>query len=232
MSFVGQLGEQNADLFEAFWAHPFLRGLHDGTLPRECVIHYVGQDHQYLNAFIRCFGSGVARSPDREWMGWFHDQIGFLLADEQHPHHVMCQAVGISYDDVRQEALVPSAQAYVDHLAVCAADTLGVLLAGMLPCPWTYIWAASRALREEPPGADNPFLGWWEFYASEQCHGILAEFQRGTDALAEQAGPAERARMERAFVRSCHHEVRFWEMAWSLETWTPPTGRPVEAAAR
>ena len=30
---------------------------------------------------------------------------------------------------------------------------------------------------------------------------------------------AERARMERAFELSCRHEIRFWQMAWSLERW-------------
>jgi len=44
------------------------------------------------------------------------------------------------------------------------------------------------------------------------------------DELAAAAGPAERERMERAFVASCHYEIRFWEMAWSLEDWTPPNG--------
>lgn len=224
MSFSEELGVQHADVFNAFWQHPFLRGLHDGTVPRECVIHYVGQDHQYLNAFIRCYGAGIARSPDREWMAWFHDQIRFLLEDEQHPHHVMCRAVGISYDKVRQEQLGPSAQAYVDHMESCSRDTLGVLLAGMLPCPWTYVWAATRALREDPPASDNPFLGWWEFYGSSACQDIVGEFRARVDALAFDAGTAERARMARAFDRSCRHEVRFWEMAWSQETWALPEG--------
>lgn len=227
MTFSAELGHQHADLFTAFWEHPFLRGLHDGTLPPECVIHYVGQDHQYLSAFVQCFGMGVALSPDRRWMRWFHDQIGFLLDDEQHPHHVMCQAVGIRYDDVRQEDLVPSAQAYVDHMKACGRDTLGVLLAGMLPCPWTYIWAGTRAMTDDPPAADNPFSGWWAFYGSQECQGILTAFRDGVDELADQAGPSERARMARAFERSCHYEVRFWEMAWSLETWTPPRSAAV-----
>ncbi|QBI18764.1 thiaminase II [Egibacter rhizosphaerae] len=231
MSFSADLGAKHKDLFESFWAHPFLRGLHDGTLPRECVIHYVGQDHQYLNAFIRCYGLGVARSPDRRWMAWFNEQIRFLLEDEQHPHHVMCEAVGISYDDVRQEDLVPSAQAYVNHMELCARDSLPVLMAGLLPCPWTYIWACTRAMSEDPPANDNPFHGWWAFYATDEVQNLLAEFQRGVDELAERASPSERDRMARAFERSCHHEVRFWEMAWSLESWTPPRGKTMIGTA-
>lgn len=222
ISLSTELGRRHADLFTAFWEHPFLRGLHDGTVPAACVVHYVGQDHQYLNAFIRCYGAGVAMSPDREWMTWFSDQVRFLLEDEQHPHHVMCDAVGITYDSVRQQTLAPSAQAYVDHIDRCARDTLGVLLAALLPCPWTYVWAGTRAMTDDPPAPDNPFSGWWEFYGSEQCQGILTEFRTRVDRLAEQAGPAERVRMARAFELSCHHEVRFWQMAWTLEQWSTP----------
>ena len=52
----------------------------------------------------------------------------------------------------------------------------------------------------------------------------LADTARRAVELAAAAGPAERERMERAFVASCHYEIRFWEMAWSLEDWTPPNG--------
>lgn len=222
MSFTEELRRRNDDLFVAFWEHPFLRGLHDGTVPRESVIHYMGQDHQYLSAFIRCYGLGISRSPDRTWMAWFADHIRFLLEDEQHPHRVMCQAVGISYDSVRQQELAPSAQAYVDHMEVSAHDTLGVLLAALLPCPWTYIWAGTRAMNEDPPVPDNPFHGWWAFYGSDELQGRLSDFCARVDFLADHAGPAERERMARAFALGCHYEVRFWQMALSLEEWRAP----------
>jgi thiaminase (transcriptional activator TenA) len=221
VSFTGELRDRNDDLFIAFWEHPFLRALHDGSLPGDCVVHYVGQDHQYLTAFIRCYGAGISRSPDRTWMAWFVDQIRFLLEDEQHPHHVLCDAVGISYDSVRQRALAPTAQAYVDHMESCARDTLGVLMAALLPCPWTYVWAGARAMREAPPSPANPFHGWWAFYGADERQGIVDEFRTRVDQLADEAGPAERRRMARAFALGCQYEVRFWDMAWSLEDWRP-----------
>ncbi|MEJ3651550.1 TenA family protein [Actinomycetes bacterium KLBMP 9759] len=230
MSFTAELRAQNDDLFTEFWEHPFLRGLHDGSLGVEQVTHYVGQDHQYLNAFLRCYGHGITRSPDRAWVAWFNDQIRFLLEDEQHPHHVLCDAVGIRYDEVLQQELAPSAQAYVHHMESAAHDSLGVLLSALLPCVWTYIWAGTRAMTEEPPAADNPFRGWWEFYASATCRLTLENFRSRIDQLAEEAGPAERARMARAFTLGCRHEVRFWEMAWSLESWASARREPLTAA--
>lgn len=205
-------------LFEAFWAHPYLAGLRDGTAPAAAVVHYVGQDHQYLTAFMRCYGLGAAIAPDRDWIAFFNDQTSFLLHDETHAHQALCEAVGVSYADAQVDRLAPSAQAYVNHLMSSAHDSLGVLLAALMPCPWTYIWSGAR-YRAEGPTADNPYAGWWEFYGSDDSQALLVEFARRLDLLAAHAGPAELARMERAFEDSCHHEIRFWQMAWTQETW-------------
>jgi thiaminase/transcriptional activator TenA len=219
-SFTAALGEDCSGLFEAFWQHPAVAGLRDGSLPAECVRAYVGQDYQYLTAFMRCYGLGIALSPDRDWVSWFHDQVAFLLADETHPHRVLCQAIGERYEDVQQRQLAPTAQGYVDHMLAAGHDTLGILLAALLPCAWTYIWAATRYVDETPPAEDHPFGGWWWFYASPDSQQLLQQFRARTDTLAAEAGAAERRRMADAFTLSCRYEVRFWQMAWTLEGWS------------
>lgn len=222
--FTADLGRTHAGLFEAFYDHPFLAGMREGTLAKEKVLHYVGQDHQYLSAYIRCYGLGMALSPDRTWMRHFHDSAAFILNDETHPHHVLCDYAGTSYEDAQVDRLAPTAQAYIDHMMAAGRDSLGVLLASLLPCPWTYTWAADRFVSEERPAADHPLYGWWDFYADRDTAGVTGKLRGLIDTLAEDAGRAERARMARAFEDSCHHEIRFWQMAWSLETWTAPTG--------
>lgn len=108
-SYSAELRERCEPIFEAFWNHPFLDGMRDGTLAHERVVHYLGQDHQYLTAYMRCYGLGLAASPDRSWMRWFHDNLAFVLNDEVHPHHALCRAAGVAYDDVQVERLAPSA---------------------------------------------------------------------------------------------------------------------------
>jgi len=219
MGYSKDLYDRHQDVFDSFWRHPFLEGLKDGTLSSERLLHYVGQDHLYLNAFVNCYGLGLALSPDREWMEFFHENVRFLLEDETHPHHVLCKAASVSYEEAQVDRLAPSAQAYVNHMMEAGRDTLGVLMAALLPCPWTYIWAGARQLSVQPPAPDHPFAGWWEFYGSPESVELLDAFRDRFDSLAEAAGPAERQRMAKAFEASCHHEVRFWEMAWSLERW-------------
>ncbi len=222
--FTAELGRRHADLFEAFYEHPFLKGLREGSLAREQVLHYVGQDYQYLTAYVRCYGLGLALSPDREWMRFFHDGVSVILAEEGHAHEALCAYAGVSYEEAQADRLAPSAQAYINHMTAAGHDTLGVLLAALLPCPWTYLWAAARFTGEAPLDPDHPFHGWWSFYAGAYESDKLARTRELLDRVAAEAGPAERERMERAFVTSCHYEVRFWEMAWSLEDWTPPDG--------
>lgn len=218
-SFCDRMWTRHREAFEAFWEHPFLVGLRDGTVPGEAVLHYVGHDHQYLNAYLRCYGLGISLSPDRGWVSFFRDQIDFLLHDETHPHRVMCAANDVTYEAVQAQHLAPSAQAYVDHMLRCGHDSLGALMASLLPCPWTYIWAGRRALREDLVEPGNPYRGWWEFYASPECAALLDDEIARVDALAAAAGPVELGRMENAFELSLRHEVRFWQMAWTRETW-------------
>ncbi|WP_168581486.1 TenA family protein [Gephyromycinifex aptenodytis] len=219
--FTAALRRDHDRLFEAFWAHPFLAGLRDGSLSREATLFYVGQDHQYLSAYLRCYGLGMAASPDRAWMEHFVDSSLFLLNDETHPHHVMCRAFGVDYEQVQHARLAPSSQAYIDHMMVSGHDSLGVLSFALLPCPWTYIWAGERYLQQVDPATaeNNPFHEWWTFYGSPDSQQLLSDLLERCDQLAAQAGPAERARMARAFELSCYHEIRFWQMAFTQESW-------------
>lgn len=217
-TFTAALGERYEPAFQAFWDHPALAGLRDGSLPAQCVQHYVAQDYQYLTAFMRCYGLGIALSPDREWVGWFQNNIT-ALADETEPHQALCRAIGVTYESVQARRLAPTAQGYVDHMVVAGHDSLGVLLAALLPCAWTYTWAAARFVEETPPAVDHPFGGWWRFYASAECQELLEEFRSRLDRVAVDAGDFERRRMTEAFEMSCQYEVRFWQMTWTVEDW-------------
>lgn len=219
MSFSAEQHQRCAHLFQEFYEHPFLRSLADGTASRESVLHYVGQDHHYLTAFMRCYGLGIAHSPDREWLEWFTQSIRLMLHDEGDAHLALCGAFGVDYEDVQQPAMAPTADAYINHLTASGHDSLGMLMAALMPCPETYWWAADRQQRLDPVGEGNPFRGWWEFYAGAESRQLVEDFGRRLDQLAEGAGPAERERMVVAYEQSVHHEIRFWQMAWTQETW-------------
>ena len=42
-----------AGLWDEFLHHPFVRGMADGTLPKECFMFYLKQDYLYLQHYAR-----------------------------------------------------------------------------------------------------------------------------------------------------------------------------------
>ena len=69
MSSARTLWMENADLVAAAVGHPFVRGLGDGTLPRERFAGYVAQDAFFLESFARAYALALAHSPDRAGPG-------------------------------------------------------------------------------------------------------------------------------------------------------------------
>ena len=53
MSIARRLWVDNAELAGRALAHPFVRGVADGSLPREVFSGYVAQDAFFLEAFAR-----------------------------------------------------------------------------------------------------------------------------------------------------------------------------------
>ncbi len=69
------LWARNADRAADALAHPFIRGLADGTLPRESFKEFVAQDAFFLEAFCRAYAFGLAHSPDRTVLETFAELL-------------------------------------------------------------------------------------------------------------------------------------------------------------
>jgi thiaminase/transcriptional activator TenA len=66
VSLARRLWVDNAELAARALAHPFVRGIADGSLPREVFSGYVAQDAHFLEAFARAYALALAASPDTE----------------------------------------------------------------------------------------------------------------------------------------------------------------------
>ncbi|WP_309233774.1 hypothetical protein [Conexibacter sp. W3-3-2] len=86
MSFSDELRARSADLWEAQHAHPFVRGIADGTLDPRCFEHYVRQDYVFLIEYARLLALGAARAPDLETMRRFADLAQAILGEEMELH--------------------------------------------------------------------------------------------------------------------------------------------------
>lgn len=219
MRFSDRLREQSDNIFKAVFDHPFIRGIAQGEVKKEALIHYVKQDYEYLNAMIQVRGLGIAKCDNREDMAVFNEGISFILNSEIHPHNNFCDVAGVQYEDLQGYPLAPTAHHYKQHmLAVAYEGTLAELIAASLPCPWIYLEVGQHIIENVRPDEKHPFYDWIMFYGSQEMPRMQA-LKEKMDTLAEQTSKAEQDRITQHFLQSCQLEYLFFDMAYNVQDW-------------
>lgn len=214
MSFAASLRRAADPVWEAQHAHPFVRGIGDGSLPEERFRFYVRQDYLFLIDYGRLLALGAARAPRLEWMRRFAALAQSVLETEMDLHRQLASRWGMSGAALEAERPAPATRAYCDYLLRTAAlGDFGELVAALLPCMWGYAEIGARLAAEGTPEHDG-YREWIETYASPEF-GELAVWCRGlTDEVAAGAGADLRERMQRTFETCSELELGFWEGAW------------------
>jgi len=216
--FTAELWAAIRPIWDAILAHPFLRGLTDGSLPRESFRFYAVQDALYLRDFARALSIAAARAPEDEWIIMFNEHAAGALRVERALHESFFREFGIGPDDVAATPLAPTNLGYTSYLlAVAYGAPFHEAIAALLPCYWIY-WEVGKEL-ERAGSADPLYARWIRAYASAQYGRLVQEQLRLADRLGRAAGEAERARMREHFVTSSRYEYLFWDQAWKLEGW-------------
>jgi len=198
-----RLWGDNLDLAEACLAHPFVRGLADGSLSDSRYALFTQQDHFYLDAYARSYAFGVVRAPD--WAT--RRQFGRLLAgilSEGTLHEQTAPRLGVSLDAVQP---LPAAREYTDFLLASAATgTLGEHIAAMAPCARLYGWLGQR-IADAPHDAKFDF--WIGLYSSRD---YLAKVELVQELLDQHAGRTEQEAVK--YRTAMQLEYNFFDSAW------------------
>lgn len=228
MSFSKLIREENEEIFNEIYHHPFVQGLGKGELKPESVAHYVKADFEYLNAFMHVYGLAVSKTSNRDDIEFFNEQIQFILNSEIHPHLNLCEYIGIPYEELQGYSLPPTADHYIKHMMFHASNgSLGQTIAALLPCPWTYLEIGRKLLEEYQPDPSHPFYSWIKFYSEKDIVKVTEFLNQRLDEEAERATEEERNKMREAFRKSCQLEWAFWEMSLTCEEW--PFGKEVHS---
>jgi len=201
--------------WEAQHAHPFVRGIGDGTLPEARFRFYVRQDYLFLIEYGRLLALGAARAPRLEWMRRFAALARSVLETEMDLHGQLAARWGVSGAALEAERAAPATRAYCDFLLRTAAlGDFGELVAALLPCMWGYAEIGERLAAAGAPDHDG-YREWIETYASPEFREMAAWCRRLADEVGAEAGDELRERMRRAFQTSSELELGFWEAAWT-----------------
>jgi thiaminase/transcriptional activator TenA len=216
--FTDHLRELAEPIWEAQQAHPFVRGIGDGTLDVEKFKFWVRQDYLFLIDYARLLALALAKAPDLPTMRRFADLVQATLNVEMELHQAYAAEFGISSRELDSETRAPTTQAYTDFLLRTAAGDYIELLAAVLPCFWGFCEIGLR-LAEGPGPADERYRKWIDMYSSPEF-AELNDWCRGlVDRVAEGLPADALRRMEECFLTSSRYELAFWEMAWTGEKW-------------
>ena len=197
-----ELWAANEDVAQACAAHPFVRGLAEGTLPLASFRSFVAQDAYFLEAFARAYGSALARSPDRHGLEAFHALIGGVL-DELKLHAAYAARWEV---DLARVGVAPATLAYTDFLlATAGLGTLGEICAAMTPCMRLYAYLGQTLLAEGAAKPSNPYREWIETYASPDFESLAATLEALLNRYAQDTPP-----IRHAYRRAMHLELAFF----------------------
>jgi thiaminase (transcriptional activator TenA) len=218
MDFSAELWKSIEPIYSAILRHPFVRGLGDGSLNRECFKFYVIQDALYLREFGRALAVAAARAPEDDWIVMFAEHAANAVKVERALHEGFFQQWGLTAAEVAAAPAAPTNLAYTSYLlAIAYGGEFHETIAALLPCYWIY-WEVGKAL--ERMGSPEPlFQRWIGTYASVEFGAVVGGVLKATDTLAATLSQSERAAMRRHFVTTSRYEWMFWDMAYRLQDW-------------
>ena len=117
--------------------------------------------------------------------------------------------------------IFPTTIAYTSFLLkVAYQGSFPELVASLLPCQRGY-WELGEHLSKQGKPKQAPlYRQWIQIYSSPEFAELARTIRSMADRLAEEAGPSQLAAMGEAYLTSLRFELRFWDMALNLESWT------------
>lgn len=219
MSLFARLQEAAAPIRERILAHPFVRGLGDGTLPGDQYQYYLKQDYLFLVDYCRVLALASARAADLAVAARFSDLLNQTLNVEMDLHRETCWACGISPEALEDTRPAPTTQAYTNHLRVVAETSdLGAIVAAILPCAHGY-WEIATALRARGLPRVPAYENWIKAYTADEYAAAARWLADLLDRLGEETLPGAEAALRTVFLTSARYEYLFFDMAQRMEEW-------------
>jgi thiaminase/transcriptional activator TenA len=217
-TFTADLWAAAAPIFDKILAHPFLRGLTDGTLPEDRFRLYVKQDSLYLRQYARCLAMLSVKAPSARWCEMFAAHAQSALNVERSLHEAYFASWGLSPEEVAATTPTPTTLAYTSYLLrVAGTAPFEEIIGALLPCYWIY-WEVGKRLVVQ--GSPHPvYQRWIDAYASEQFAAAVGRVLDAADRSTADLPPGRLAPIQEHYLTASRYEWMFWDAAYRLEAW-------------
>jgi thiaminase/transcriptional activator TenA len=208
-----------ADEWWAFVAHDFVRGMGEGTLPRECFRHYLVQDYLFLIQFARAYALAAYKATDLAGMRHAAAALAAILDVETRLHIRFSERWGKSAAELESAAEARATIAYTRFVLDegMRGDLLDLLTA-LSPCVVGYAEiGATLAGSAGGRAPDNPYREWIAEYAGEAYQALAEAARAELDRLAATSlTEARYPRLLALFRQATRLEADFWQMGMDL----------------
>lgn len=217
--FVNDIRQRTDHLWNAIFEHPFVRGLGDGTLPRDSYEFYLKQDYVYLIDFSRVLAIASAKAQHLPDMSRFAEFLNMTLNVEMDLHRRTCAEYGINKDELERTEPSLINLAYTNYLVrACYEGSFADILAGFMPCAAGYVEIAGKLRQRGLPDNKN-YRAWIETYTSPEMKEAIDWLTGRMNAFARESSKEDRGRWFRLYRDSARFELLFFDMGWQKSMW-------------
>lgn len=204
--------------YESYLAHPFVKGIGEGTLSRDRFKKYLIQDSLYLKDYGKVYASAFLLVDRIEDLQFLHSCIGVVVSDETNMHTQYLMDYGLDVYKVDNDSVLPETRAYLDYmLSFVPTGNVKEIFMSALPCTLTYEFIGKELKESYKETLENNYYkAWIEAYAGKDFEVFSVESCRLLDRLCEGISAEEEEHLIQIFLKACEHEMDFWEMSYRI----------------
>jgi thiaminase/transcriptional activator TenA len=193
-------------------AHPFVRGLADGTLPAAALAAWLQQDRCFVLEERRAVAALRAHGPPAALERLLGGLDETLVAEAAR----FAEAAAARGLPAEVEPW-PVTLGYTSFLLASAHDGLLDGLAVLYAAERAYLDTWTSVL--DAGVGSSPYRDWIDNWTSPGFRGFVADLGAELDRLAGEPPPPLAERLGTAFARAAAFELAFWEMCWRGWGW-------------
>jgi thiaminase/transcriptional activator TenA len=217
-NFTDELWQSVEGIYADILAHPFLKGLADGSLDEEAFRFYVIQDSHYLRDYARGLAILGSKADSDDSLVMFCDHAREAVVVERALHEGFYAHWNLSEEEVWSTEVAPNCLLYTSYLMRVALERpYHEGLAAFLPCYWIYLEVGRELLKTQP--SNELYQKWIATYADDHFAGVVEQVKDATNLVAAKLTDEQREAMKRHFVLTSKFEYMFWDMGHQRQQW-------------
>lgn len=213
MKLFEKLINANAEIWDKYLHHDFVKALENGSLAKENFLFYLKQDYIYLLHYAKCYALLANNATNAKELRFAMKFQNYIVEGELQLHKSILQ-LGINADklSVRDESLASIAYTRYMLSVASSGDYLDMLIA-LSSCAIGYGYIG-RELYErlgEQGLANHPYEAWIRTYAGAEFQAEIVEFEDFVNAYTDAINEAKLQRLSDIFYTVTRLECAFWQ---------------------